>query len=525
MENVKQDQQENTATFLYKGELNLFKKILIANRGEIALRIMRACKELGIKTILPYSDVDRLSTPVACAEETFPLEGSEAKDTYLNIKKIINVAKKLGADAIHPGYGFLSENAEFAKACEDNDIIFIGPRSEVITKMGDKTTAKITAKSAGLPVVRGVNRPIKSLKRAKRIASIIGYPVIIKAVNGGGGKGMRVVTEEKSLEMALKSASREAITSFNSEDVFIEKFIDNPRHVEVQVLADNYGNVIHLYERDCTIQRRHQKLFEEAPSPVLNNRQREHIGRLATKVCRSIGYTNAGTVEFLMDSQKNFYFMEVNTRIQVEHPITELITGVDLIKEQIKIASGEKLSYKQRDIKINGHAVECRINAEDSEADFVPSTGVITDLILPGGNGIRVDTALKQGQEITLYYDSMLAKVIAYAPDRDTALKKMSVALSEMKITGIKTIISFFRKLFMNKNFLSHKYTTKFMETFNTSDNIEGVHFDAAAIFAALFHKKNSDKKFLLDSNKVRSDKNKWGQAGRTETMRVRRGW
>lgn len=505
----------------------MFKKILIANRGEIALRIIRACGEMGIKTVIPYSNADRLSIPVACAEESYPLDGDEAKDTYLDIEKLIKIAKESGAEAIHPGYGFLSENYLFAKACKENDIVFIGPSYNVIKKMGDKISAKLIAKRADIPVVRGVNRPIRSLSRAKWIAKIIGYPVIVKAVNGGGGKGMRVVTEEASLHMALKSASREASASFNSDQVYIEKFIDNPRHVEVQILADNYGKVIHLYERDCTIQRRHQKLLEESPSPVLRRKQREQLGNLAIKVCKAMGYKNAGTVEFLMDGHGRFYFMEINARIQVEHPVTEMVTGVDLIKEQIRIAAGEKLSYRQSEIKIHGHSIECRINAEDSEMEFMPSTGVVSELILPGGKGVRVDTALKAGQEITPYYDSMLAKIIVHAETRDEAIKKMSVALAEMKVSGVKTTISFFRKLLINVDFIKSKYTTKFLETFSTDDDKEGVHFDAAAIIAALYYKKNRSLKGYSTSKKTskKDDQNKWGLAGRSEAMRIRRGW
>ena len=507
----------------------MFKKILIANRGEIALRIIRACQEMGIKTVIPYSNSDRLSIPVACAEESYPLDGDEAKDTYLNIDKLINIAKESGAEAIHPGYGFLSENYLLAKACQDNKIVFIGPSQDVIAKMGDKISAKLIAKKAGLPVVRGINRSIHSLSRAKWIARIIGYPVIVKAVNGGGGKGMRVVTEESSLQMALRSASREASASFNSDQVYIEKFIDNPRHVEVQILADNYGKIIHLYERDCTIQRRHQKLLEESPSPVLSRKQRERLGQLAIKACKAMKYKNAGTVEFLMDGHGHFYFMEINARIQVEHPVTEMVTGVDLIKEQIKIAAGEKLSYRQSDIKLKGHAVECRINAEDTETDFLPSTGLVTELILPGGHGVRVDTALKAGQEITPYYDSMLAKIIVHTKTREEALRKMSVALSEMKVSGVKTTISFFRKLIMNPEFMRSKYTTKFLETFSTEDDKEGVHFDAAAIIAALYYKKNRSLKGYSQTTKKKSsrkeDVNKWGLAGRSEAMRIRRGW
>ncbi len=506
----------------------MFKKILIANRGEIALRIIRTCKEMGIKTVMPYSNPDRLSTAVAFAEESYPLNGDEAKDTYLSIDKIIKVAKESGAEALHPGYGFLSENYLLAKACKENDIVFIGPDPDVISKMGDKISAKLIAKKAGIPVVRGINRPVHSLSRAKRIAKIIGYPVIIKAVNGGGGKGMRVVTEEHSLEMALRSASREAATSFNSEDVFIEKFIDNPKHVEVQILADAHGNTIHLYERDCTIQRRHQKLLEEAPSPSLTQRQRTRLGYLAIKACKAMGYTNAGTVEFLMDGQGNFYFMEINARIQVEHPVTEVITGVDLVREQIRIAYGEKLSYRQSDIKINGHAIECRINAEDSEADFVPCTGTITDLILPGGNGVRVDTAIKTGTDVTPYYDSMLAKIIVHGKDRDSAIRKMATALAEMKISGIKTTISFFRKLLLNEDFRTSNYTTKFLETYRTDEEQEGVHFDAAAIISALYSKRQKDMRSFSTKNGTRSSTtgtNKWGMAGRSEAIRVRRGW
>lgn len=506
----------------------MFKKILIANRGEIALRIMRTCKEMGIKTVLPYSNADRPSVPVAFAEETYPLNADEARDTYLNINAIIKIAKESKAEAIHPGYGFLSENSEFARACKENDIVFIGPDAQTISRMGDKISAKILAKRAGLPVVRGINKSVRSLARAKQIANIIGYPVIVKAVNGGGGKGMRVVTEEALLEMALQSASREATNSFNCDKVYIEKFIDNPRHVEVQVLADNYGKIVHLYERDCTIQRRHQKLLEEAPSSVLTPKQRLQLGRLAIKACKAMNYKNAGTVEFLMDGKGNFYFMEINARIQVEHPVTEAITGVDLIKEQIKIAYGEKLSYRQSDIKITGHAIECRINAEDSENDFLPSTGIVSDLILPGGFGVRVDAALKNKQEVSPYYDSMLAKIIIHGKNREEAINKMSVALAELKISGIKTTASFFRKLLMNEAFLKSEYTTKFMETYTTAENHEGVHSDAAAIIAALYHKKNKLLNTYSSTNKKDkkvSDKNNWGMAGRTDIMRIRRGW
>lgn len=498
----------------------MFKKILIANRGEIALRIIRACKEMGIKTIVPYSDVDRESIPVACAEESFPLNGNEAKDTYLNIDKIIEGALKLRAEAIHPGYGFLSENADFAKACEKNKIIFIGPTPEVLDKIGDKISAKKIVQKAHIKVVRGVNHSVRSLSRAKKIANIIGYPVIIKAVNGGGGKGMRVVTEDESLELALKSASREAVTSFNSDKVFIEKFIDNPRHVEVQILADNYGKIIHLYERDCTIQRRHQKLLEEAPSPNLKQHQRERLGRLAVKACRAMKYSNAGTVEFLLDSKGHFHFMEINARIQVEHPVTELITGVDLVKEQIKIAYGEKLTLSQKDIKINGHAIECRINAEDTQMGFLPSTGRIENVIFPGGNGVRVDTALKNNLEIFPYYDSMLAKIIVHATDRETAIKKMYIALTEMKVSGVKTTISFFRKLLMDLSFIKVKYTTKFLETFLIDDAKDGVHFEAAAILGALYHKKMKNiKSYAHHTKRTRH----WALSRRSENSV--RGW
>ncbi|MBN1115078.1 MAG: acetyl-CoA carboxylase biotin carboxylase subunit, partial [Oligoflexia bacterium] len=431
----------------------MFKKILIANRGEIALRIIRTCKEMGIKTVVPFSDSDRYSIPVTFAEESYPLYGNTPRDTYLNIDKIIEIAKKSGAEAIHPGYGFLSENALLAKACLNNGLIFIGPPIEVLEKLGDKVQAKIAVKKAGIPVVRGVNKPIHSLSRMKRIADMIGYPVIIKAVMGGGGRGMRVVTEESSLERAYQSAMNEALTSFNDNQVFIEKFIDNPRHIEVQVLADSHGNFVHLFERDCTIQRRHQKLVEEAPSSFLTAQQRRKLGQYAIKACQAIGYENAGTVEFLVDSKGEFYFIETNARIQVEHPVTEVISGVNLIREQIRVAAGEKLTFTQKNLKINGHAIECRINAEDTKNGFVPSTGIINDVILPGGNGIRVDTAVKNNSEVTPFYDSMIVKVIAHAEDRETTIKKMLAALAEMKISGVETTISFLRKLMLTEDF------------------------------------------------------------------------
>jgi len=498
----------------------MFKKILIANR------IIRACKEMNIKTVMVYSDIDKDTIPVSLAEESFALNGNEAKDTYLNIDKIIEIAKKANVDAIHPGYGFLSENASFAKACQNNNIIFIGPSPDILDKIADKIAAKRIVKKAGLPVIQGINHSVTSIKRAKKIISIIGYPVIIKAVNGGGGKGMRVVTEDTSLETALASATRESISSFNSDKIFIEKFIDNPKHVEVQILADNFGNIVHLYERDCTIQRRHQKLLEEAPSSALNDKQREKLGKLAIKACKAMNYTNAGTVEFLLDAKGEFHFMEINARIQVEHPVTELITGIDIVKEQIKIAAGKKLNFNQKKIKINGHAIECRINAEDIENNFLPCTGIIEDLILPGGNGVRVDTALKNNAIVSSYYDSMLAKLIVHSNNRANAIKKMHTALSEIKISGVKTTTSFFRKLFLNKDFLNSNYTTKFLETFRIDETKDGVHFKAAAVLAALYHKKMKQiKAYSNNSNTKKDTKNKWGLAGRSEAIRISRGW
>jgi acetyl-CoA carboxylase, biotin carboxylase subunit len=507
-------------------EVTMFKKILISNRAEIALRIIRACKEMKIKTVIPYSDIDRDSIPVSLAEESYALNGVTAKDTYLNIDKIIEIAKKANVDAIHPGYGFLSENANFAKACKDNNIVFIGPTYDVLSKIEDKIAAKRIVKKAGLPVIKGVNHSVNSIDRAKKIIKIIGYPVIIKAVNGGGGKGMRVVTEEAMLELALQAAARESINSFNSDKIFIEKFIDNPKHVEVQILADNYGNIVHLFERDCTIQRRHQKLLEEAPSPMLDDKQRSKLGNLAIKACKAMNYTNAGTVEFLLDSKGDFHFMEINARIQVEHPVTELITNIDIVKEQIKIASGKKLNIRQKNIKINGHAIECRINAEDTENNFLPSTGLIEDIIIPGGNGVRVDTAIKNNTIISPYYDSMLAKLIVHSNNRSNAISKMYSALTEMKISGIKTTTSFFRKLFLNKDFINKNYTTKFLETFRIDEAKDGVHFKAAAVLAALYHKKMKQIKSFSDKKPLNKEtKNKWGLAGRSEAIRISRGW
>ncbi len=443
----------------------MFNKILIANRGEIALRVIRTAREMGIKTVAVYSTADKDSLHVKFADEAVCIGPPNSKDSYLNIPAIIAAAELTNADAIHPGYGFLAENARFAKVCEENDIKFIGPTPEMITGMGDKATAKATMKRVGVPTVPGSDGLLKNLNEAKKTADKIGYPVIIKATAGGGGKGMRIVWNEEDLESAWNMTRGEALAAFGNDGVYMEKFIENPRHVEIQIAGDQYGKVCHLSERDCSIQRRHQKLLEETPSPIITPTLRSEMGEAAIKAAKAINYEGVGTVEFLVDKSKNFYFMEMNTRIQVEHPITEEVIDYDLIKEQIKIAAGEKISGKNYFPKMV--AMECRINAEDPYNDFRPSPGKITSLHLPGGHGIRVDTHVYQGYVIPPYYDSMIAKLIAVAQTREEVIAKMKRALDEFVIEGVKTTIPFHKKLLEDENFVKGKYTTKFLEDFD----------------------------------------------------------
>ena len=418
-------------------------KILIANRGEIAVRIIRACRELGIQSVAVYSEADKDALHAQLADEAVCIGPAPSKDSYLNMENIISATINTGAEAIHPGFGFLSENQKFAKLCEECNITFIGPSSEIIRKMGNKTEARNTMIEAGVTVIPGWNQNVESVEEGKEIAAKLGYPVIVKAALGGGGKGMRVAMNEDEFENAYLTARKEAGAAFGDDSVYMEHFIEHPRHVEVQILADSYGNVVHLGERDCSIQRNHQKFIEEAPCKAISEELRARMGEQAVKAAKAVGYENAGTIEFLLENEKDFYFMEMNTRIQVEHPVTEWITGVDLIKEQIKIASKEKLSFTQEDVRMEGHSIECRINAENPEKNFRPSPGKIENLYLPGGKGIRMDTAIYSGYEIPPYYDSMIAKLIVHGTTREEALRKMRSALGEVIIEGIDTNVDY----------------------------------------------------------------------------------
>ncbi|MCX7698733.1 MAG: acetyl-CoA carboxylase biotin carboxylase subunit [Candidatus Goldbacteria bacterium] len=442
----------------------MFKRILIANRGEIALRIIRACKEMGIETVAVFSEADENSLHVRYADHAICIGPSSPKESYLNIPAIISAAEVTDSEAIHPGYGFLAENAHFAEVCRDCNIKFIGPSPDAITLMGNKAQAIITAKSVGVPTVPGSGRVLKDENDAVEIAKKIGYPVILKASAGGGGRGMRVAHTEISLRNSFKTARQEAQTAFGDPSIYLEKYIEEPRHIEVQIIADAYGNCVALGERDCTIQRRHQKLIEEAPSPMVNEKLRHELCSMAIKIAKAVKYENTGTIEFIMDKYKRFYFMEMNTRIQVEHPVTEEVIGIDLIKEQIKVAAGEKLALPQKELKLRGHAIECRINAEDPDNNFIPSPGLITEYNTPGGHGIRIDTHVYKGYKIPPYYDSMVAKIIAHGKDRMEAIAKMKRALDEFVIEGIKTTIPLHKKILNNENFILNNYSTHFIE-------------------------------------------------------------
>ena len=443
----------------------MFKKILIANRGEIALRIIRTCKEMGIKTVAVYSKADADSLHVRFADEAVCIGPAASSESYLKIANIIAAAEITNADAIHPGYGFLAENSQFSKICSENDIKFIGASPEMIDGMGDKAAAKDTMKKAGVPTIPGSDGLIKDFEECKKLASdVVGYPIMLKATAGGGGKGMRLVWNEKDLEDAWESARQEAKAAFGNDGMYMEKFIENPRHIEIQIIGDKKGKAAHLSERDCSIQRRHQKLVEETPSPFMTEKLREDMGMAAIKAAESVKYEGVGTVEFLVDKHRNFYFMEMNTRIQVEHPVTEEVVDYDLIREQIKVAAGVKISGKNYDPQL--HAIECRINAEDPENDFRPSPGMITNFHAPGGHGIRIDTHAYTNYMIPPFYDSMIAKLITVAQTREEAIAKMERALEEFIIEGVKTTIPFHQKLMKNEEFRKGKYTTKFMETF-----------------------------------------------------------
>ncbi|MBK8316565.1 MAG: acetyl-CoA carboxylase biotin carboxylase subunit [Acidobacteria bacterium] len=445
----------------------MFKKILIANRGEIACRIIWACRELGIKTVAVHSEADRDALHVRYADEAVCIGPAPSSQSYLNIPQIISAAEITNVDAIHPGYGFLSENPYFAEVCKECNITFIGPSADVMRMMGDKSEAKRTMRSVGVPVTPGSEGLIDDEETAIREAEKIGYPILIKATAGGGGRGMRVARNRDELLNAYQTARAEAEASFKNSGVYLEKYIDNPRHIEIQILADNFGNVIHLGERECSIQRRHQKLIEESPSPAIDYELRQEMGRVAVNACKEVGYSNAGTIEFLMDESGNFYFMEMNTRIQVEHPVTELVTVSDLVAGQIRIAAGEKMSLTQDEVMFVGHAIECRINAEDPET-FIPSPGRITTLNLPTGPGIRVDTAIYDGYFVPPYYDSLIAKVISHSRTRERAIARMRRALEAMVVEGIKTTIPMHLKILNDPDFNSGNISTRFMDRYQT---------------------------------------------------------
>ena len=444
----------------------MFDKILIANRGEIAVRIIRACREMGIKTVAVYSEADRDSLHTLLADEAICIGPAPSNQSYLNMERILAATVAMKAEAIHPGFGFLSENARFAELCQKCSIAFIGPSAEIINKMGNKSAARKTMVEAGVPVVPGSKEPVYTVEEALKMAKEIGFPVMIKASSGGGGKGMRVSWSEEDFEANFQNAQMESVKGFSDDTMYLERFVENPRHIEFQIMADKYGNVVHLGERDCSIQRRHQKVLEESPSIAISEELRKKMGETAVKAAKAVGYENAGTIEFLLDKNKNFYFMEMNTRIQVEHPVTELVSGLDLIKEQIRVAAGEKLSVTQKDIHIQGHAIECRINAENPAKNFMPCPGKIEYLHLPGGNGVRIDSAIYTGYTIPPNYDSMIAKIIVYGKDRQTAIDKMRSALGEVNIDGITTNLDYQYDIITHPVFQSGNITTGFIEQY-----------------------------------------------------------
>ncbi len=472
------------------------KKVLVANRGEIALRIMRSCREMGVKTVAVYSEADRGALFVRYADEAVCIGPPASKESYLRGDKIIDVAKKLDVDGIHPGYGFLSENADFARSVENAGITFIGPSAEAMELMGDKLSAKNAVKSYNVPLVPGLDHAVEDIAEAKRVAIEIGFPVLVKASAGGGGKGMRIVERAEDVEEQLNRAVSEAISAFGNGAVFVEKYADKPRHIEIQILADKHGNVVYLFERECSIQRRHQKVIEEAPSSVLTPELRKQMGEAAVNVAKACDYVGAGTVEFLFDADHNFYFLEMNTRLQVEHPVSELITGLDLVKEQIKVARGEKLSFTQDDLKIHGHALEIRVYAEDPTNNFLPDTGRLETYHPPKGPGVRVDDGFEQGMDIPIYYDPMIAKMITYGKDRDEAIDRMVRAIDEYQITGVSTTLGFCKFAIQHEAFRSGHFDTHFVQNYfkpeyldNQDDNSEEI---GAIIATSLFDKGNS---------------------------------
>jgi len=472
----------------------MFKKVLIANRGEIAVRVIRACREMGIQSVCVYSDVDRSALHVRKADEAYHIGPAPAAESYLNVEKLLAVAKKSGAEAVHPGYGFLSENADFAQACADAGLVFIGPSSQSMRLMGSKTRAREAMEKAGVPFVPGSAKGLPAFGDALRVAREVGYPVMIKAAAGGGGKGMRRVFSEPELRSAYDAAKSEALRSFKDDEVYIEKLIENPRHIEIQIIGDQHGNLIYLGERECSVQRRHQKVVEEAPSSIVDPDMRRRMGETAVKVGKAAGYFNAGTVEFLVDDKKNFYFLEMNTRLQVEHPVTEFVTGLDLVHLQMQIASRERLPLKQEDITIRGHAIECRVYAEDPDNNFMPSPGKITRLLQPAGPGIRRDSGMYEGFVVPVDYDPLLAKVIAYAPTREECIGRLQRALQEYFVGGIKTNLGLFRRILEEPDFVAGRIDTGFLDRMLGGDKKPPAlrterdgNPDIAAIAAALF--------------------------------------
>ncbi len=497
----------------------MFRKVLIANRGEIAVRIIRACRELGIRTVAVFSEVDRNALHVRYADEAYCIGPAPARESYLCIDKLIDIARRAGVDAIHPGYGFLAERPDFAEACEKAGITFIGPPPRAIEAMGDKATARKMAKALGVPIVPGTDGGLSDedlMEAARRI----GFPILIKASAGGGGKGMRIVRSLEEMPDALAAARREAMAAFGDDDVYLEKLVEGARHVEVQILADAHGNVIHLGERECSIQRRHQKLIEESPSPIVDEEMRQRMGEVAVRIAQAIGYVNAGTVEFLVDRERNFYFIEMNTRLQVEHPVTEMVTGVDIVKEQIRIARGRKLRYRQEDIRQTGWAIECRITAEDPFNNFMPSTGRIVTLAEPTGPGVRVDSGVYEGCEITPYYDSLIAKVITWGETRGEAVLRMRRALEEFRIIGIKTIIPFHQAILNSTRFLAGHFDTKFVEErFAMDEETPPELEEVAAIIATLVaHRRGQAATHV--ARRANREINGWKWAGRWEQLR-----
>lgn len=444
----------------------MINKVLIANRGEIAVRIIRACRNMGILSVAIYSKEDEKSLHVQLADQRVCIGEGAAKNSYLNMDRIISAALNVGADAIHPGFGFLSENSTFVRRCQENGLIFIGPEADVIDRMGNKSQARKTMMDAGVPVVPGTREPVYDAETGKALAAEIGYPVMIKASSGGGGKGMRVAGSEEEFEYQFSLAQRESANAFGDDTMYLERFIENPRHVEIQIMADTHGNVVALGERDCSVQRNHQKLIEESPSPAIDDDTRRKMNEYAVLAAKTVGYTNAGTIEYIVSPKGEFFFMEMNTRIQVEHGVTEMVTGTDLIIEQIRVAMGEPLSFTQEDVRPRGHAIECRINAEVPERNFMPSPGVVQHIHLPAGNGVRVDTALYSGYRIPTEYDSMIAKVIVHAPDREAALRKMRTALDEMVVLGVETNLDFQYQIMRHPTFCKGMADTGFIETF-----------------------------------------------------------